>query len=85
MICVCHIALYVCFVCVRLRLLLPRPVTFGGLSGSKLNVKVEATFSRNGQRIGVKEVTGQKYAPRPAILRKKMWLHYRQSVLNLPP
>ena len=66
MIFVCHIALYVCFVCVRLRLLLPRPVTFGSLSGSKLKVKVEATFSRNGQRIGVKEVTD--YGALPGIL-----------------
>ena len=54
------IALYVCLVCVRLQLLLLWPVTFGGLSGSKLNVKVKAMFSRNGWSIGVKEVTGQK-------------------------
>ena len=32
----------------------------GGPSGSKLNVKVEATFLRNDRQIGVKEVTGQK-------------------------
>ena len=38
----------------------PAAVTFGGLSGSKLNVKVEATFLRNARQIGVKEVTGQK-------------------------
>ena len=41
-----NIALYVCLVCVRLQLLLLRPVTFGGLSGSKLNVKVKAMFLR---------------------------------------
>ena len=39
---------------------LPRPVTFGGLSGRKFNVKFETTFLRNGRRIGVKEVKERK-------------------------
>ena len=55
-----HIALKVCLLHLQLRLLFPWSVTFGGLSESKLNVKVEAKFLRNGRRIAMKEVKGQK-------------------------
>ena len=43
-------------VCLRFRLFL----TFWGLSVSKVNVKVEATFLRNGGRIGLKEIKERK-------------------------